>query len=174
MTMIKAIDTLYRGNYFRSRLEARWAVFFDAVGIKYEYEPNGFSHSGECYLPDFYLPETYLKNSKSKGIYIEIKPAIYENDSIPQSAWFNKKLVLFKGLPIDNIWSSPSAKGGIVLYPYEDYSMMIWVCADCGTSKIEYWATGNNYCPNCEFKCAEDLLLEMANHATKTRFEHNK
>lgn len=26
---IKAIDTIYKGYKFRSRLEARWAVFFD-------------------------------------------------------------------------------------------------------------------------------------------------
>ncbi len=38
---IKAIDTVYNGYKFRSRLEARWAVFFDAAGIKYEYEPEG-------------------------------------------------------------------------------------------------------------------------------------
>jgi hypothetical protein len=27
---IQAIETVYRGHRFRSRLEARWAVFFDA------------------------------------------------------------------------------------------------------------------------------------------------
>ena len=59
---IKPIETVYNGYRFRSRLEARWAVFFDAAGIKYEYEPEGFEYSrgdGEkCrYLPDFFLPE---------------------------------------------------------------------------------------------------------------------
>ena len=42
MNEIKAIETEYNGYRFRSRLEARWAVFFDAMGIKYEYEPEGF------------------------------------------------------------------------------------------------------------------------------------
>ena len=42
MSEIKAIETYYKGYRFRSRLEARWAVFFDAAGIKYEYEPEGF------------------------------------------------------------------------------------------------------------------------------------
>lgn len=55
--LIKAIDTEYNGMMFRSRLEARWAVFFDAAKIKYEYEPEGFEHDGIRYLPDFYLPD---------------------------------------------------------------------------------------------------------------------
>lgn len=60
MSEIKAIETVYNGYKFRSRLEARWAVFFDAAGIKYEYEPQGFELSdGTKYLPDFYLPEMH-------------------------------------------------------------------------------------------------------------------
>lgn len=54
---MQAIETLYQGYKFRSRLEARWAVFFDAMGIKYQYEPEGFEFDGIRYLPDFYLPE---------------------------------------------------------------------------------------------------------------------
>jgi hypothetical protein len=65
---IKPIETIYNGYRFRSRLEARWAVFFDALGIRYEYEPEGFVlENGKSYLPDFFLPE--LKT------YVEIKPA---------------------------------------------------------------------------------------------------
>ena len=67
MSEIKAIETYYKGYRFRSRLEARWAVFFDAAGIKYEYEPEGFEASdGTKYLPDFYLPEY--------DWYVEVKP----------------------------------------------------------------------------------------------------
>ena len=64
---IKAIETMYNGYKFRSRLEARWAVFFDAAGIPYEYEQEGFELSdGTRYLPDFYLP--------SYDWYVEVKP----------------------------------------------------------------------------------------------------
>ena len=55
--MIKAIETVYKGYRFRSRLEARWAVFFDEMGIEYQYEPEGFETKNGWYLPDFYLPE---------------------------------------------------------------------------------------------------------------------
>lgn len=65
--MIKAIETRYKGYRFRSRLEARWAVFFDALGVKWEYEKEGYD-LGEAgyYLPDFWLPMSQ--------IFVEIKP----------------------------------------------------------------------------------------------------
>ena len=67
MDEIKAITTYYNGFKFRSRLEARWAVFFDAANIRYEYEPEGIKlKNGMCYLPDFYLPD--------EDMYVEVKP----------------------------------------------------------------------------------------------------
>ncbi len=67
MNSIKAIPTTFKGHRFRSRLEARWAVFFDQLSIKYEYELEGYSlPSGAAYLPDFYLPDL--------DVFVEIKP----------------------------------------------------------------------------------------------------
>jgi hypothetical protein len=66
---MKAIETEYKGYRFRSRLEARWAVFFDACSIQWEYEPEGFElPCGTRYLPDFWLPRFH------GGIYVEVKP----------------------------------------------------------------------------------------------------
>lgn len=66
MTEIKPIETIYNGYRFRSRLEARWAVFFDAIGIRYVYEPEGFvGWNGTYYLPDFYLID--------ENVYAEVK-----------------------------------------------------------------------------------------------------
>lgn len=63
----RAITTRYKGYKFRSRLEARWAVFFDHLGIRWDYEPEGFElGNGLRYLPDFWLPD--LKT------WVEIKP----------------------------------------------------------------------------------------------------
>lgn len=56
MGNIRAIETAYNGYRFRSRLEARWAVFFETLGVQWEYEPEGFAlPSGRWYLPDFYV-----------------------------------------------------------------------------------------------------------------------
>jgi hypothetical protein len=63
---LRAIETTYRGYRFRSRTEARWAVFFDAAGIVWQYESEGYNLDGRYYLPDFFLPE--LK------VFVEVKP----------------------------------------------------------------------------------------------------
>jgi hypothetical protein len=53
---IKALPTYYKGVKFKSRLEARWAVYFDYMGISWQYEPQGFDlGDGIRYLPDFLL-----------------------------------------------------------------------------------------------------------------------
>jgi hypothetical protein len=54
---IKAIETRYKGYRFRSRLEARWAVFLDAMKVEWEYEKEGFELPSGLYLPDFWLPD---------------------------------------------------------------------------------------------------------------------
>lgn len=48
---MKSIPTEYNGANFRSRLEARWAAFFDLLHFKWEYEP--FDLNG--WIPDFLL-----------------------------------------------------------------------------------------------------------------------
>jgi len=60
-----AIETEYAGHLFRSRLEARWAVFFNEAGIDWRYETQGFEVDGAKYLPDFYLP--------TSGTWVEVK-----------------------------------------------------------------------------------------------------
>lgn len=53
----KSIETKYNGIIFRSRSEARWAVFFNTLGIRWEHEKEGYQLGDICYLPDFWLPE---------------------------------------------------------------------------------------------------------------------
>ena len=68
--MLKAIETKYKGYRFRSRLEARWAVFFDASGIEWLYENEGFALGDSLfYLPDFWLPahETFVEIKPDQG-----------------------------------------------------------------------------------------------------------
>lgn len=62
---IRPIETEYKGYRFRSRLEARWAVFFDTGGIEYQYEPEGYETEAGKYLPDFFLPEL--------DVHVEVK-----------------------------------------------------------------------------------------------------
>ena len=56
MFPIPVIETEYQGCRFRTRLEARWAVFFDLCGVRWEYEPEGFElPDGKPFLPEFLL-----------------------------------------------------------------------------------------------------------------------
>lgn len=74
-TAPRAIETEYAGCMFRSRLEAKWAVFFDHYGITWQYEREGYELTERLdpfdepasfrYLPDFWLPE--------QGLHFEVK-----------------------------------------------------------------------------------------------------
>ena len=67
--MIKAIQTFYGDCWFRSRLEARYAVFFDTLGLRWEYEIEGFElGAAGRYLPDF---KVYGERGH---VWVEIKP----------------------------------------------------------------------------------------------------
>jgi len=96
--MIKAIETIYDGYKFRSRLEARWAVFFNAMGWEYKYEPEGFVlDDGVAYLPDFYLPDLHT--------WIEVKPDDILEDDLKKCASLSKDIggdfnvIIVNGLP---------------------------------------------------------------------------
>lgn len=60
---MKGIPTVYAGTRFRSRLEARWAYMFDALGWQWEYEP--FDLPG--WIPDFIV-------MGGREFLVEIKP----------------------------------------------------------------------------------------------------
>jgi hypothetical protein len=92
---MKATETHYKGYRFRSRLEARWAVFFDALSVPWEYEPEGFETPEGWYLPDFKItPRLAGQVALSEPIYVEIKPGPGSNDADWRKA---KSLALWDG-----------------------------------------------------------------------------
>ena len=65
------IETVFKGYKFRSRLEARWAVFFEDMGFNWSYEIEGFNlPSGAKYLPDFFIKN----HDHCYDYWYEIKP----------------------------------------------------------------------------------------------------
>ena len=64
----RGLPTWYGGIEFRSRLEARYALFFDELHLKWEYETQGFESDGQRYLPDFLL------FAAAGTIWVEVKP----------------------------------------------------------------------------------------------------
>jgi len=74
---MKAIPTMYNGRQYRSRLEARWAAYFDLKEWEYEYEP--FDLPG--WIPDFVIKRNpFSRNGKTykpKFLLVEVKPYLY-------------------------------------------------------------------------------------------------
>lgn len=68
---IEAIETRYKGYRFRSRTEARWAVFLDALKVPYAYEKEGLVTAAGPYLPDF----TLYPDDERRECLLEIKPS---------------------------------------------------------------------------------------------------
>lgn len=110
--MIKAIETQYKGYRFRSRLEARWAVFFDALGLRWEYEPEGFDLGGAgWYLPDFKVEYPGRNASERHHEWFEVKA---DAKAITAPEWtkmlaFQKEagLVLLDGTPDMRMYCDP-------------------------------------------------------------------
>lgn len=166
MGEIKAIQTYYNGYKFRSRLEARWAVFFDTVGIKYQYEPEGFQLPSGWYLPDFFLPEL--------NIWVEVKGVMNEEDATKieefRQMLANKKLgslLVLKDIPSeDEALNMPGNTGGGY---FNDEAFSIgWdgpylpcVCPACGKVGIEFdgrgWRVCRHYQPE---KISEGEMLK--------------
>ncbi|WP_428569006.1 MAG: hypothetical protein ACP59X_10380 [Solidesulfovibrio sp. DCME] len=98
---LPSIKTRYGDYHFKSKLEARWAVFMDLLGVSYEYEKyqgivsvNFFEYA---YMPDFFLNDIEL--------FLEIKPRKpVESELNKAAAWANDAgdVVFFYNLAPDN------------------------------------------------------------------------
>lgn len=69
---ITAIPTNYDDEWYRSKLEAKWAAFFKIIGWPFEYEP-GFLKG---YIPDFVI------HFPHGDLLVEVKPIEMESEDI--------------------------------------------------------------------------------------------
>jgi hypothetical protein len=135
---MKVIPTIYNGIEYRSRTEARWAVFMDAAECPFLYEPEGFD-LGEhgFYIPDFYLPLCDL--------FVEIKPSIPvpgRSSPTEEFAKITKKpIVTFCGPPffVDTSYEDSWQEQGYIDFE-EGSDMSYWFCCcpHCGRVGIEF------------------------------------
>ncbi|MFA4904740.1 MAG: hypothetical protein WC600_18595 [Desulfobaccales bacterium] len=84
--MIRPVKVLVKGQKYRSKTEGRWAIFFDALNIDFQYEPRYFKllwsepsplssyedNTYKKYLPDFWIPLKTDENAGA-GLWVEIK-----------------------------------------------------------------------------------------------------
>jgi hypothetical protein len=159
--MLQPINTKYKNYNFRSRLEARYAIFFDELKIKWLYEHEGYElGNGERYLPDFYLPDFKL--------FIEIKPVKFnwkEHSKCKRLSNASKcKVVQLVGLPSQELVE--------VIIPYEQIvdnkkidciiveEAYLTLCKDC-YDILEY---------GCQIPYSEQIEKAVIK-ATEARFE---
>jgi len=76
------IETNYKGIIFRSRLEAKWAMFFDEVGWDWTYEPIDL----QGWIPDFII------YGEGRDVLIEVKPFSKEEE------WNNELKIIEKAI----------------------------------------------------------------------------
>jgi hypothetical protein len=116
MNQIKAIETTYKGYRFRSRLEARWAVFFDTMRIPWKYESEGYEKEigyGEeiktyRYLPDFFLPDRW----GTGGTFVEVKG---DKQALKKDWWHNAQMHDFGGVLPNFADSIGKSNAGLLL-----------------------------------------------------------
>lgn len=151
--MITAIETAYKGYRFRSRTEARWAIFWDEMGYKWEYEPEGFV------LPDgtHYLPDFRLWTPQGEPIWAEIKGSHVKEDAkftafseaLSEEAkdflgGFGKAVdrhVLLSGTPYE--YFITDVENG------KKYKMRAFICPRCGTPEVGMYPQDHD-CWQCD------------------------
>jgi len=172
--MIKAIETEYQGYRFRSRLEARWSVFFNVLGIEWEYEKEGFDLDGIWYLPDFWLTNVSLRGN-DPGMWLEIKGENPTDEEILRGELLGKGsrhgVAIAVGLP------SPEQRdnGIFQLWPHWDNWMHFMRCYYCDFTKIDLESPYCT-CPNCG-KEADDqhpAIAIASDLARAARFEYGE
>jgi hypothetical protein len=196
--MIRAIETRYHGYRFRSRTEARWGVFFDALGLRWEYEPEGFELPSGPYLPDFRLHAPGW-GQLGDELWVEIKPAVAGwAEKFPEE--FRRAWEFAASDPL-NVWVIAGSPwpGCHEVFPLcpcyqepvpERYAGLVWNCfAECrycdqvclladdtlpnGRDGISGWQPLGKCC-DCEKWPVADSLLWAYQRARGARFEHGE
>jgi len=176
---MQPIETTYNGYKFRSRLEARWAVFLESIGASgasYAYEHEGYDLNGIWYLPDFWVP--------SWNSFIEIKPEEPRPEEEQKcellSKLSGKKVILLCGNP----WPGEYFAMHFPMHPEEELRGELWQCEQCKIvhfSAIDcngnmwamwpLWPKGCSHCGNTDSVSVTDELMAAFTTARQVRFD---
>lgn len=149
---IQAIETSYAGCRFRSRLEARWAVFFDHLGIEWEYEPQGFTTPAGRYLPDFRIRVPQIKDYGQHHQWFEVKPPGAVADPRHVELATTGPMIVARGMPRSyhaqmRGWGSP-----LLAYGIDCGAWPVAFCDSTTSRAAQYCALGDN-----RHWCQEDM-----------------
>lgn len=133
---MKAIDTLYEGHYFRSRTEARWAVFWKTLGLPFEYESEGYylDDGNVMYLPDYYI--------RAWNTYVEIKAEAPNSNEIRKCMLLHreseKPVLLIYGQPWQGEYKALLFDDESMAQCYEEFPHRYFEGAIFGCSSCDY------------------------------------
>lgn len=136
---MNAIETRYNGYRFRSRLEARWAVFFDAMKWAWRYEAETYNVPGiGWYLPDFVL------ESGPIGLY-EVKPVLPTEGEMQRAGAVHATILAGEpfATPSDS-WPLNGVFSYIALKPDGKYWDAVVFC-ECRYCSKEWWMGPSAY-----------------------------
>lgn len=187
MPATRAIQTSYGDCRFRSRAEARWAVFFDRLDVPWDYEPEGFELPSGRYLPDFFLPAT------KGGTYFEVKGQKPDDAELTKArelcAASGKRVLIAVRAPLAPDGMSAFAESMVAFLPgphrtdsgemivSEDWDYWWCECARCGAVGVEH--TGRSARLGCfcydpsddkQFNYMSDRLMAAYAAARSARF----
>jgi hypothetical protein len=188
----RAIETRYKGYRFRSRLEARWAVFFDALGLKWEYEPEGFELPSGRYLPDFKVTYPGRDADETHHEWFECKGDLR---AVTHAEWakmieFHRAhgLLILDGTPDARMYLNPVSActpGGDVMdgveipepyaaqahaFRHERFGLALW----CPKGRMWWDEHCNFFDPTSYFGCGGMVLERAVEAARGARFEHGE
>lgn len=193
-SVIQPIETRYGNRHFRSRLEARWAVYFDVAGIEWDYEPEKFkTDNGQAYIPDFWLPGVGSQDDKTfkrAGAYFEVKGPAPDEEAIDKayslSRQTKKSVFIFWG---PNFGTGHDIRLWYEMQRFRDWKPIVCEfrqCPHCGTVSvgtldhhfcIEAAATAKKYDvlsyfdQELEFPAVSPMLALCREAAQSARFE---
>lgn len=175
----RGIPTKYKGVQMRSRLEARWACFFELAGWSWRYEPLDL----DFYVPDF---ELSLGSRSRDKMLVEVKPTLnraclgrylyeWNDDSgeivnlFAKRGWEGQALEV--GVDPSLVIGLVAVERGGGLFPQD---LKIGLCEECGKFSFFYGVItrhgrGGYICLSCDAEgkgreCWEEIWNQACNH----------
>jgi len=171
---MRSLGATYKGVLYRSRLECRWKIFFDAVGVGAAYEPEVLNLGAFTYIPDFYLAPF--------GAWVEIKGEIVNDREGLRIVEKCAALALQSERPVILNFHDPLDPICAVFRGDRMYAQSRWThCVLCGQLALKVSSASFTYtwCPRehegapltlSQLRTARRLLYQAALTARQHRF----
>lgn len=187
---LSMVQTTYNGKAFQSGLHARWAVFFDHLGIAWKYRETTYDlKSTGVFTPEFWLPDVWYRHV-AKGTIVQIVAPCIRGMMEPLEV--ASALCVVSGHACHVVVGTPAGSGmeglqWFVLAPNPDESgrivwdaPFVWYrCQACNAHMLCFPETSYENCPECgsvmdwgsRVSGEADVFAQAAHKANTARLE---